>query len=113
MVTIEQFKSGVIMYIEHELLPLMPEWKRIVAATYVSLAKDNAEKVLVEMLDSPLIAFTGAYDAERKMIDEDRLHKALSEQMNGGDVSLPLPVLGTLNFNRGDVTTLINHIKRG
>lgn len=110
MVTMEQFKRGAINYIEAELLPLMQGWKRIAAATYVALAAENVEQMIVELKDRPMIAFLKIFD-EHGMIDIDKLHKALYTQMATGSITVPIPVLGELNFDRTDVDKLMQHIK--
>lgn len=111
MVSTEQFKRGTINYIERELLPLMQGWKKIAAATYVSLAADNVEKMLLGIKDHPMVAVLGVFD-ENGMIDEDKLCEALHKQIDS-DICIPIPVLGEFNFNRADVDKLTQHIKRG
>lgn len=113
MVTMEQFKLGAINYIEAELLPLMTGWKRIAAATYVALAADNVEEMLMKAKDNPMVSILGVFD-DKGMINEDRLHKALYTQMSAsGDITVPIPVIGEFNFNKSDVDKLMQHIKKG
>ena len=112
MVSMENFKLGVINYIEAEILPLMPGWKRIVAATYVALAADNVEQMLIQLKDHPMVEFIKIFD-EQGMIDIDKLHKALYTQMAAnGHVSLQIPMLGEFNFDSSDVDKLMQHIKK-
>lgn len=110
MVSVEQFKRGAINYIESELLPLMAGGKRILAATYVALAADNVEQRLLGLKDHPMIAFIEIFD-EHGMIDVDKLHKALYTQMANGNITVQIPMLGELNFDRTDVDKLIQHVK--
>lgn len=111
MVSMEQFKHGAINYIEAELLPLMTGWKRIAAATYVALAADNVEQRLMGLKDHPMISFIEIFD-EHGMIDVDKLHKALYTQMQaGGNITIQIPMLGELNFDKSDVDKLMQHVK--
>ncbi len=113
MISISQFKQGILSYIENELLTLLPQWKRFAAATYIALAADNLDEKLNELRTKPMIEVLGLFD-ESGNIDINRLRKVLSSQMNQQkELVLPIPVLGDLTLTAHDLDKLMQYIEGG
>lgn len=112
MISTSQLKSGVISYIDCELIPLLPEVQRFVAGTYVALAQKGIEAKIEQLLGSPLIAMTGIVN-DVGLIDEDALYEAMLIQMRKQtQLTLPIPFLGDFNLKESDLNKLLQHVKR-
>lgn len=112
MVTTNELVRGVVSYLDREILPLLPEWKQIAAATYIALSVDSWESKIAAMRNVPMMEATMLFD-DSGSIDEDRLCEKLLASMKNGKFGLPLPVLGELNLTKSDINTLLGYIKKG
>lgn len=112
MVTANELVRGITSYLDCEILPLLPEWKQIAAATYVALSAESWEKKIAAISNAPMMEATMLFD-DSGSINEDRLCEKLLASMKNGKFSLPLPVLGELNLTKSDINTLLGYIKKG
>lgn len=111
MVTIDQFKNGVLKYINEELLPHIPGWKKYAAAAYVSLAADNAAGMILQMKNHPAVSILGLFDKNNN-IDIEKAYKAISSSVKPGEkFDVEIPVIGKFTLDITDIDKIYQNIK--
>lgn len=111
MVTIDQFKNGVLKYIDEELLPHIPGWKKYAAAAYVTLAADNAVAMILQMKERPAVSILGLFDKNNN-IDIERAYKAISSSVKSGEkFDIEIPVIGKFTLDMTDIDKIYQNIK--
>ena len=111
MVSIDQFKTGVLKYIDEELLPHIPGWKKYATAAYIALAAENVTPMILQMKDHPAIAILGLFDKSNN-IDIDKTYKAISSSIKSGEkFDIEIPVIGKFTLDITDIDKIYKNIK--
>ena len=111
MVSIDQFKTGVLKYIDEELLPHIPGWKKYATAAYIALAAENVTPMILQMKDHPAIAILGLFDKSNN-IDIDKAYKAISSSIKSGEkFDIEIPVIGKFTLDITDIDKIYKNIK--
>lgn len=108
MVSKERFVSGVLRYIEKEVLPHFPEMKAVAVAGVVSLYAQRAPQLFEKAEGIPAVKMTGVFDDGK--IDEDALYNAFAPQIRN-PLEFDIPFVGKLSFDRAEVDKLLRYIK--
>lgn len=100
MVTREQFKSGVAMYLNDEFVAKVPGIKKWIVVLI-------SNEMLAQM-DSTLDRLPGnSYITKDGMIDIDRLYRDMSRIAEStGEVTENIPLLGDVRFSKKDIDEL-------
>ena len=100
MVTREQFKSGVAMYLNDEFVAKVPGIKKWIVVLI-------SNEMLAQM-DSILDRLPGnSYVTKDGMIDIDRLYRDMSRIAEStGEVTENIPLLGDVRFSKKDIDEL-------
>lgn len=100
MVTREQFKSGVAMYLNDEFVAKVPGIKKWIVVLI-------SNEMLAQM-DSILDRLPGnSYITKDGMIDIDRLYRDMSRIAEStGEVTENIPLLGDVRFSKKDIDEL-------
>lgn len=104
MVTKEQFKNGVLRYVDNEIANKVGgvrKWLVIIASTEMTANMDSLLSKLPK----------NGYVQEDGMIDIDRLYTdmhRIAEQT--GPVTEHIPVIGDVTFNTSDIESLYRYI---
>lgn len=111
MVSINQFKTGVLKYIDEELLSHIPGWKKYAAAAYIALAAENITPMILQMKDKPAIAILGLFDNNNNL-DIDKAYKAITSTIKSGDkFDIEIPVIGKFTLDITDIDKIYKNIK--
>ena len=111
MVTINQVKSGVLKYIDSELMPHISRWKQVAVAAYIALAADNVASMILSYKSNPAIAVLNLFD-DKNNIDIDKAYKAITSGMDStSKIEVDFPVIGRFVFDITDIDKLYNYIK--
>lgn len=100
MVTREQFKSGVAMYLNDEFVAKVPGIKKWIVVLI-------SNEMLAQM-DSTLDRLpVNSYITKDGMIDIDRLYRDMSRIAEStGEVTENIPLLGDVRFSKKDIDEL-------
>lgn len=111
MVSIKQIEKGIGSYLDHELMPQLPQdgIEKVIIGTGISLLlKKNIGKI-DNLRKNPVINAMGIFDKDGN-VDIDTLREELKEHMPESGVKYEVPMIGTLTFKGNDVDVLYNHI---
>lgn len=111
MITIEQAKSGLMRYIDNDMLPHLSGLKHVGLGIYSALAAENASRFVMQYMSHPAIAILGVMD-ENGNIDLDKLYSAASKMFaNGERVTINIPVIGEYTVDRSDLEKLYRYMR--
>lgn len=113
MVTIYQIKEGASRYLEAEMLPKLPGWRKWVAGAFALEYLSRLEDIAEELRKKPAIEML-AVMREDGMVDVDRLRDAFIRQARAsGDVTVDLPAIGSVTIGERDIDMLYRYITGG
>ena len=111
MATINQVKTGVVRYIDNDMLPHLTGAKKVALGVYTALAAENAAKIAVQFAKHPAVSVLAVID-ENGNVDIDRLYRSAAPMFsNGQRVLLHIPVIGDYTVDNTDVEKLYRYIK--
>lgn len=114
MVTKEQFKNGLLRYIDGEVMPALPTTGKWVAGAAVTLASSKFDKILNDFASNPMIKALNIIDPETGMINAEEVLDALRQSAEKyGTVQLDIPLVGILGFKAVDVDKLKSYVVEG
>lgn len=104
MVTKEQFKSGLIKYIENEIVAKadgLKKWGILLAVTDML---GNVDNVLKKLPKNGYVQVDGMMDIDKLYTD---MHKIAEST---GPVTQHFPVIGDITFNTSDIESIYRYI---
>lgn len=111
MVTLEQVKRGAMRYIDGEVLPHINGWQKMAVGVYSALAAQNIGKTFEQYKNHPAMKMLGVVDPERNELDLDSLYSEAVKYIGPDGMTLDLPMIGTMKFNKGDLDKLYQFIR--
>lgn len=112
MVTLNQVANGLQKYIEAEILPMVPDWRKWVLGAGASVALSKSGEIFAKLKSNPMIAALGIIDNDDR-IDIECLYREFSVQAQKGAITLDVPLLGPVTLNAQDVDRLYHYIIGG
>lgn len=112
MVTINQVQSGILQYIESDLMPHLDGLKKIGLGVYAMLAANNIASAILLYKDHPAVKMLDVF-GENNEIDIDKLYNAvLPYYSNGEKQTISIPLIGDFTMDKTDIEKLYRYIKR-
>ena len=112
MVNFNQIQSGLVRYIDNDLLPMVTGWKKWGFGAVASLALANMTEIFNKIKTNDFVRLLGVVDID-DMIDIDKLYRAVYDQAQKGAVTFDLPIVGALTVNKTDLERIYRYIKEG
>jgi hypothetical protein len=112
MTSIHAVQSGVIKYIDDEILPKMQGWQKWVFGAGVSLVTANLPSAFEKLKANPLVDALGIIDSDGN-IDITKAYRELMKQAEKGSVLITLPIVGSMTINKNDLEKLYRFIMEG
>lgn len=111
MVTMQQVKTGLVKYIDTDVLPHLTGVKRIGLGVYTALAANNLVGLMEKYREHPAVAVLDVIDADGN-VDIDKLYQALDPMFaNGERHTISIPLIGDMTVDRSDLEKLYRYIK--
>lgn len=112
MVTSKQIVSGVLEYADRRVLPKLESGKQFLAGMFLGVAASRTEPVLREVAKTPAIAVLGVV-FENGEVDLDALYSAALVQIERQKtLTVEIPVIGRMTFDKPDIDELYQTICR-
>lgn len=108
MVTVKQVQSGIVRYVDSDLLPHLDGMKKIGLGIYMGLASENIGAAIQKYKDHPAVAMLNVV-TEDGMVDIDKVY-AVAKPMFDQKQSIDLPLIGRVTFDGNDVEKLYRYI---
>ncbi len=110
MATMNQVKSGLVKYIDSEILPHLTGAKKIGLGIYTALAAENLEKSVLQYRTHPAVAMLEVID-DNGNVDVGKVYKAALPYFdNGARHTITIPFVGELTVNGTDLEKLYRYI---
>lgn len=108
MVTVKQVQSGIVRYVDSDLLPHLDGMKKIGLGIYMGLASENIGAAIQKYKGHPAVAMLNVV-TEDGMVDIDKVY-AVAKPMFDQKQSIDLPLIGRVTFDGNDVEKLYRYI---
>lgn len=109
-ITFAQFESGIITYIENEIIKKITDWRKWLIGGAVALGMGKFEGMYAQIKENPIIKSLGVID-DQGLIDIDSLYNAAKQTAQAtGSVTQTLPILGATTFTVDDIDSLYRYI---
>lgn len=108
MVTVKQVQSGIVRYVDSDLLPHLDGMKKIGLGIYMGLASENIGAAIQKYKDHPAVAMLNVVTGDG-MVDIDKVY-AVAKPMFEQKQSIDLPLIGRVTFDGDDVEKLYRYI---
>ena len=111
MVTMQQVKTGLVKYIDTDVLTHLTGIKKLGLGVYTALAANNVVGLMEKYREHPAVAVLDVIDAEGN-VDIDKLYQAVAPQFaNGEKQTISIPLIGDMTVDRTDLEKLYRYIK--
>ena len=112
--TIGSVKQGLAGFLDGEFIPKYKKTHSAAAsygvAVIAALAIDNLGNTAEVLIDHPLAAYLGVIDSERN-IDVTKVCEFMRAKMPREGLKVPVPMVGTLSFDKSDVDALEKYME--
>lgn len=110
MVTMDQVKTGLIKYIDADIMPHLSGLRKVGLGVYVALASEKAVDMALQYRDHPAVAVLDVID-DAGNVDIDRLYQAVVPMVQSGEkIPVEIPLIGEIRMDRNDVEKLYRYI---
>ena len=111
MVTMQQVKTGLVRYIDTDVLPHLTGIKKLGLGVYTALAGNNVVGLMEKYREHPAVAVLDVIDADGN-VDIDKLYQAIAPQFANGEKQLiNIPLIGDMTVDKSDLEKLYRYIK--
>lgn len=111
MADLNQVKTGVLKYIDDEIMPHLDGTKKIGLGVYVALIADRLPEIVQKCENYPSIKMLDVIDGKGN-IDIDRIYRAIAPMMKDGEKLLvSIPLIGDFRLDTADIEKIYRNIK--
>ena len=112
MATMTQVKTGLVRFVDNDIMPHLSLGKQVALGIYVSLAATNLETKVMQYLNNPAVSILEVVDQSGNVYI-DKLYQAAAPKFNAGQkIPVKIPVLNEVYFlDISDVEKIYKYIK--
>lgn len=112
MATMTQVKTGLVRFVDNDILPHLTTWKKVAIGAYAAMAVQNLETKMMQFANHKAISILDLVDANGN-VDVDKLYQAVVPYFNAGQkVPIQIPIINMeYNFDMTDVEKIYRYIK--
>lgn len=111
MATMTQVKTGLVRFVDSDILPHLSGAKKIGLGIYVALAANNLEARVYQYVNHPAVSMLDVIDANGN-VDIDKVYQAAVPMFNAGQrVPIQIPMIGEYMMDMTDVEKIYKYIK--
>ena len=104
MATLAEVKTGVLSFLDREMIGKISGWKKLVIGAGINLAMDKSENVYNSLKDNVIIQSLELIKDDE--IDIETLYKYIYEEIQKEPISVKTALLGTITLTASDVEKL-------
>lgn len=102
--------SGIVKYVDTEIIDKITGWKKWVVGSGIGLALSNVTEVFNQLKNNEFVKMLGVIDKEDK-VDVDKIYKEMKKQAKKSAVTFDMPMIGPITLNEQDVDKMYELIK--
>lgn len=124
MVSVNKIETGIVKYIDNEIMPHFPQtgWQRVAVGVCVGLLIKKYDNIVKYAMENPFMKTMGVFN-DNGEVDIETLYELTKKNISeeGMSINIPVPSLGglfqknndayTLTFKKEDVDVLYKYIK--
>lgn len=111
MFTFGQVQTGLIKYLESEIINQISGWQKWVMGAISALALNNSGDFFQRLKKHPIISMLDVIDHE-DLIDVEKLHREFKAQaVESGPITFNISMIGNITLNDKDVDLIYRYIK--
>jgi hypothetical protein len=111
MNTPEQIVNGIMRYADREIIPKLDTAGKWVIGSMIGMTGNKINEVATKLSTNPVAKAIGAVN-EDGLYDVDKIVENVQNSANKyGNLSLNVPMLGTMTFTQEDVMKIGKYIK--
>lgn len=112
MVTIGQVQNGLAAYLDAEIIPMLPGWRRFAFGTAAGLMLSRAGEMFERIKADPTIQMLGVIQPD-DTIDIDALYSEAKRQIRKAPLTFDLPGAGSVTLRELDIDKIYMMINGG
>lgn len=113
MVTFDNVVTGVIKYIDTEIMPHLSGIKKIGLVAYTGLIAQNANIMFDKYAKHPAIEVLDVISDDNN-IDIDKLYRSILPMFSDGHKEvIKIPLIGDLKIDKNDIEMMYKYITEG
>lgn len=109
MVTVTQIQSGLAAFLDSEIIPMLPGWRRFAFGAAAGLMLSRMGEIYNTLKSDPMIQMMGVIQPD-DTVDIDALYREGKKQIQKSPLTFDLPGAGTITLRESDLDKLYRHI---
>ena len=105
MVTVAQIQNGLAAFLDSEILPMLPGWRRFAFGAAAGLMLSRSGEIYGKLKADPMVQMLGVIQPD-DMIDIDALYREGKRQIQKSPLTFDLPGAGTITLREPDLDKL-------
>lgn len=110
MYSYSQVADAISKFIDTEIIPNINGWQRWVVGGGAGLFLSNSANVFNEMKTNEIVKLLGVID-ESGRINVDKIYRELKKQAQNTDITVDIPLVGSVKLGEQDLDRLYNIIR--
>ena len=102
--------SGIVKYVDTEIVDKITGWKKWVVGSGIGLALSNTTEVFNQLKNNEFVKMLGVINKEDKVY-VDKIYKEMKKQAKKSAVTFDMPMIGPITLNEQDVDKMYELIK--
>lgn len=109
MVTVGQVQNGLAAFLDAEIIPMLPGWRKFAFGAAAGLMLSRSGEIFAKLKEDPTIQMIGVIQPD-DTIDIDALYREGKKQIQKAPVTFDLPGAGTITLREADLDKLYRYI---
>jgi hypothetical protein len=105
MVTVSQIQNGLAMYIDEEITPMLPGWRKFAFGAAAGLMLARTGEIYESLKSNPMIRMMGVIQPD-DTIDIDALYREAKKQIQRSPLTFDIPGAGIITLREVDLDKL-------
>ena len=112
MATITQIQNGIARFIDEDIVPMLPGWRRFVFGAGAGIMLARSGEILENIKTNEFVKMMGVI-REDDTVDVDVLYKEAKRQIAKAPLTFDLPGMGAITLKDSDIDKLYRLIING
>lgn len=109
MVTVSQIQGGLAAFIDAEITPMLPGWRRFAFGAAAGLMLAQSGEIFGRLKNDHMIQMLGVIQPD-DTVDMDALYREAKKQIQKAPLTFDLPGAGTITLREPDLDKLYRYI---
>ena len=109
MATITQIQNGIARFIDEDIVPMLPGWRRFAVGAAAGLILARAGGIFNDLKNNEFVKMLGVI-REDDTVDLDSLYQEAKKQIAKAPLTMDLPGIGAITLKDSDIDKLYRMI---